>query len=132
MIVKAPTESEIGAAFSALTDLRADALVVGADPFLGTHELQLIAQAAQRKIPAIYFFNGFTAAGGLMSYGASFPAVYRRMGEYVGKILKGEKPANLPVEQPTKFDLSINLKTARALGLNVPPALLGRADEVIE
>jgi putative ABC transport system substrate-binding protein len=109
-----------------LIDLRADAVVVGADPFLGTHELQLIAQASQHKIPAIYFFNGFTASGGLISYGASFPAVYRRMGAYVGKILKGEKPADLPVEQPTKFDLSINLRTARSLGLNVPPSMLAR------
>ena len=131
-ILNAGTESEIDAAFSALIDLRADAVIVGADPFLGTQQLRLIAQAAQRKIPAIYFSSGFTASGGLISYGASFPPVYRRMGVYVGKILKGEKPANLPVEQPTKFDLSINLKTARSLGLNVPPSLLGRADEVIE
>jgi putative tryptophan/tyrosine transport system substrate-binding protein len=131
-ILKAGTESEIAAAFAALTDLRADAVIVGADPFLGTEQLRLIAQAAKRKIPAIYFSNGFTASGGLISYGASFPAVYRRMGVYVGKILKGEKPANLPVEQPTKFDLSINLKTAKALGLTIPPTLLTRADEVIE
>jgi putative ABC transport system substrate-binding protein len=131
-ILKASTDSEIDAAFAALIDLRADAVIVGADPFLGNQRLQLIAQAAQRKIPAIYFSDGFTASGGLISYGASLVAVYRRMGVYAGKILKGEKPANLPVEQPTKFDLSINLKTARTLGLNVPPSLLGRADEVIE
>ena len=131
-ILKASTESEIDTAFAALIDLRADAVIVGADPFLGNQRLQLIAQAARRKIPAIYFSDGFTDSGGLMSYGADLAAVYRRMGVYVGKILKGEKPANLPVEQPTKFNLSINLKTARALGLNVPPTLLGRADEVIE
>jgi len=112
--------------------LRGRPVIVGADPFLGNQRLQLIAQAARRKIPAIYFSDGFTDSGGLMSYGADLAAVYRRMGVYVGKILKGEKPANLPVEQPTKFNLSINLKTARALGLNVPPTLLGRADEVIE
>jgi putative ABC transport system substrate-binding protein len=131
-ILKTSTESEIDAAFAALTDLHADAVIIGPDPFLGNQRLQLIAQAAQRKIPAIYFSSGFTSSGGLISYGADFPAVYRRMGEYVGKILKGEKPANLPVEQPTKFDLSINLKTARALDLAIPPAMLTRADEVIE
>jgi putative ABC transport system substrate-binding protein len=131
-ILKASTDSEIDAAFAALIDLRADAVIVGADPFLGNQRLQLIAQAAQRQIPAIYFSDGFTASGGLISYGASLVAVYRRMGVYAGKILKGEKPANLPVEQPTKFDLSINLKTAEALGLTIPPTLLTRADEVIE
>ena len=131
-ILKASTESEIDAAFSALINLRADAVIVGADPFLGNQRVQIIAQAAQRKIPAIYFSDGFTASGGLISYGASLATVYRRMGVYAGKILKGEKPADLPVEQPTKFDLSINLKTARTLGLNVPASLLGRADEVIE
>jgi putative tryptophan/tyrosine transport system substrate-binding protein len=118
-ILKASTESEIDAAFAALISLRADAVIVGADPFLGNQRLQLIAQAAHHKIPAIYFSGGFTASGGLISYGANLPAVYRRMGVYAGKILKGEKPANLPVEQPTKFDLSINLKAAKALGLTI-------------
>jgi putative tryptophan/tyrosine transport system substrate-binding protein len=132
VILKASTESEIDAAFAALTDSRADAVIVSPDPFLGNQRLQLVAQAAHHKMPVIYFSSGFTVAGGLVSYGADLAAVYRRMGEYVGKILKGEKPANLPVEQPTKFDLSINLKTARALGLAIPPALLTRADEVIE
>jgi putative ABC transport system substrate-binding protein len=131
-ILKASTESEIDAAFAALIGLRADAVIVGADPFFGNQRLQLIAQAAHRKIPAVYFSDAFTASGGLISYGANLTAVYRRMGVYVGKILKGEKPANLPVEQPTKFDLSINLKTANALGLTIPPTLLVRADEVIE
>ena len=131
-ILKASTESEIDAAFAALIELRADAVIVGADPFLGNQRLQIIAQAARSKMPAVYFSDGFTASGGLISYGASLRAVYQRMGVYVGKILKGEKPADLPVEQPTKFDLSINLKTAKTLGLNVPPTLLGRADEVIE
>jgi putative ABC transport system substrate-binding protein len=132
VILKASTESEIDAAFAALTDLHADAVIISPDPFLGNQRLQLIAQAAQRKLPTIYFSSGFTDSGGLVSYGADLPAVYRRMGVYVGKILNGEKPANLPVEQPTKFDLSINLKTAGALGLAIPPAVLTRADEVIE
>jgi len=131
-VLRASTESEIDAAFANLIDLRADAVIIGADPFLGNQRLQLIAQAAHHKVPAIYFSDGFTTSGGLISYGTNLPAVYRRMGVYAGKILKGEKPANLPVEQPTKFDLSINLKTARTLGLNVPPSLLARADEVIE
>jgi putative tryptophan/tyrosine transport system substrate-binding protein len=131
-VLRASTESEIDAAFANLIDLRADAVIIGADPFLGNQRLQLIAQAAHHKVPAIYFSDGFTASGGLISYGTSLLAVYRRMGVYAGKILKGEKPANLPVEQPTKFDLSINLKTARTLGLNVPPSLLSRADDVIE
>jgi putative ABC transport system substrate-binding protein len=132
VIVKASTESEIDGALATLMASHAEAFIVGADPFLGNQRLQLVAQAAQRKLPAIYFSDAFTRSGGLISYGASLAAVYRRMGEYVGKILKGEKPANLPVEQPTKFDLSINLKTARALGLAIPPAVLTRADEVIE
>jgi putative ABC transport system substrate-binding protein len=131
-ILKARTAGEIDAAFAALIDLRADAVIVGADPFLGNQRLQIIAQAAHSKIPAIYFSDGFTASGGLISYGANLSAVYRRMGVYAGKILKGEKPADLPVEQPTEFNLSINLQTAKTLGLNVPPSLLSRADEVIE
>jgi putative ABC transport system substrate-binding protein len=132
VIVRASTESEIDAAFATLIASQAQAFIVGADPFLGTQDQHLVAQAAQRKLPAIYFSGRYTQAGGLASYGANLAAVYRRTGEYVGKILKGEKPANLPVEQPTRFDLSINLKTARTLGLNIPPSLLGRADEVIE
>jgi putative ABC transport system substrate-binding protein len=131
-LLKASTESEIDAAFAVLGDLRADAVIVGADPFFGTRSTQLIGQAARTKIPAIYFSDGFIVKGGLISYGASLADVYRRMGVYAGRILKGEKPADLPVEQPTKFDLSINLKTAHALGIPVPPSLLLRADEVIE
>jgi putative ABC transport system substrate-binding protein len=131
-LLKASTESEIDAAFATLGDLRADAVIVGADPFFGTRSTQLIGQAARAKIPAIYFSNGFIVKGGLISYGASLADVYRRMGIYAGRILKGEKPAGLPVEQPTKFDLSINLKTAHALGIPVPLSLLLRVDEVIE
>jgi ABC-type uncharacterized transport system substrate-binding protein len=132
VIVKASTESEIDAAFATLIASHAQAFIVGADPFLGSQRLRLVAQAAQHKLPGIYFSSGFTSEGGLVSYGADLGAVYRRTGEYVGKILKGEKPANLPVEQPTKFDLSINLKTAKSQGLNIPPSLLSRADEIIE
>ena len=131
-VLKARTENEIESAFVTLVGLRGDALVVGPDPFLGNQRLQLVARAADHKLPTIYFSDGFTSVGGLISYGPSLPAIYRRMGVYAGKILKGEKPENLPVEQPTKFDLLINSKTAKALGLTVPPSLLSRADEVIE
>jgi len=132
VVLKAGTAAEIDAAFANAVDAHVDAIVVGADPFLGNQRQQFIAQAASRRKPAIYFTNGFTSDGGLISYGANLPSVYRRMGLYVGRILKGEKPSDLPVEQPTQFDLSINLKTARELGLNVPSSLLSRADEVIE
>jgi putative ABC transport system substrate-binding protein len=131
-VLKARTADDIENAFTTLASLHGDALVVGPDPFLGSQRLQLVAGAAEHKLPAIYFSDGFTSAGGLISYGPNLATIYRRMGVYAGKILKGEYPANLPVEQPTKFDLLINLKTARALGLTVPPSMLGRADEVIE
>jgi ABC-type uncharacterized transport system substrate-binding protein len=132
VVLKASSPGEIDAAFASAIDMHADGLIVGADPLFGNGRLKLIAQAASHKMPTIYFSSGFTEAGGLISYGANLGSVYRRMGVYVGRILKGEKPADLPVEQPTKFDLLINLKTARALGLNVPPSLLSRADEVFE
>lgn len=131
-IQRPSAESEIEDAFGALIKLGADALVIGPDPFFGSQRLRLTEQAARAKIPTIYFSDGFTSSGGLISYGPNLAAIYRRMGVYVGKILKGEKPANLPVEQPTKFDLLINLATAKSLGLTVPPSLLSRADEVIE
>jgi putative ABC transport system substrate-binding protein len=125
-------EGDIDNAFAALIAQGADALIVGPDPFFGNNRLRLVEQAARAKMPTIYFADGFTSAGGLISYGPSLADVYRRMGVYVGRILKGEKPANLPVEQPTKFDLSINLATAKSLGLSMPPTLLSRADDVIE
>ena len=131
-IVKARTESQIDVAFATLRKLHADALVVGDDVFFTTRREQLVALAARYRIPAIERWREFTAAGGLISYGPSFPAVFREIGIYTGRILKGAKPADLPVQQPTKFELVINLKTAQALGLTVPRSMLALADEVIE
>ena len=130
--VKAGSEQEINMAFSTVAKSGAGALFVGGGPFFNARRNQLIGLAALHAIPASYVFSGSVAAGGLVSYGASQTDAYRRAGVYVARILKGEKPGDLPVELPTKFDLAINLKTAKTLGLVVPPALIARADEVIQ
>jgi putative tryptophan/tyrosine transport system substrate-binding protein len=131
-ILRAGTESEIDAAFAALADLHADALIVGDDVFFTTRREQLVALAARYAVPVVERWREFAVSGGLISYGPSLTDTNRRLGTYSGKILKGAKPADLPVQQPTTFELVVNLKTAKTLGLTVPPSILARADEVIE
>jgi putative ABC transport system substrate-binding protein len=132
IVVEAGTDSELEAAFATLVQERADALVVLVDPFFISQRAKLVELAARQKLPAIYTLREFAIAGGLMSYGTSVTEALRLSGLYASRILKGEKPADLPVQQSTKVELILNLKTAKTLGLTVPLPLLGRADEVIE
>jgi putative ABC transport system substrate-binding protein len=131
-VLEASTEPELDTAFVTLVRLRVGALAIGADPFFTSRSEQLAALTVRHAVPAVYEFREFVAAGGLIGYGASLADAYRQAGTYVARILKGDKPADLPVQQSTKVELIINLKTAKALGLTVPVPLLGRADEVIE
>lgn len=131
-IVKAANESEIEAAFGTLSQQRVGALVVVGDPLFTSRSEQLAALTVRHAVPTIYLYRKFAAAGGLLSYGTDITDAYRVAGVYTGRILKGDKPADLPVQQSTKVELIINLKTAKTLGITIPPSLLGRADEVIE
>ena len=131
-VMNASSERDIDAAFASFAQERVNGVFIGADAVLLSHRDRIVELASRHALPAIYYVREFAAVGGLMSYGTSLPDAYRQAGVYAGRILKGDKPADLPVVQSTKFELVINLKTAKTLGLEVPPTLLARADEVIE
>ena len=131
-VLNATNDSDLETAFMSLVERRAGGLLVGADPFFIIVRDKLVALAAGHKVPTIYGYRDFMAVGGLVSYGTDPAAAYHQIGAYTGRILKGEKPADLPVVQPTKFELVINLRTAKALGLDIPPRLFALANEVIE
>ena len=130
--MQASNDAELDSAFVSLAEMQAKALVIGTDTFFNSKSARLAELALRHRVPAVYQYREFVAAGGLMSYAGSITDAYRVAGTYTGRILKGEKPADLPVQQSTKAELFINLKIARAFGLDVPPTLLARADEVIE
>ena len=132
IVVKASTENDIAVAFAAIVEQHVKALLVAADPFFDDRRALLVSLAALHKVPTAYIRREFVMEGGLISYGPDAPDAFRQAGIYTGRILKGEKPANLPVMEPTRFEMLINLKTAKALGIDVPPQLLARADQVIE